>query len=48
MPEAMIIYRLHFEKNGQVYDWWNEFNSLSEEKSAQLECFKVLQNRTTQ
>lgn len=34
MPETMIIYRLFFEKNGKVDEWWNEYNNLTiEEKN---------------
>ncbi len=29
MPEAMIIYRLYFEKKGITDAWWSEFSSLS-------------------
>jgi hypothetical protein len=29
MPEAMIIYRLHFENIGMTEKWWNDFQSLS-------------------
>ena len=32
MPEAMIIYRLHFEKNGLTEKWWNAYKSLSEDE----------------
>lgn len=32
MPEAMIVYRLFFEKNGIVDEWWKAFSALSEEK----------------
>ena len=34
MPEAMIIYRLYFEKNGLTEKWWNEFLSLSNEEKS--------------
>lgn len=30
MPEAMIIYRLHYEKTGQTEQWWGLFQSLDE------------------
>ena len=30
MPEAMIIYRLFFEENGLVDDWWNAYGRLSD------------------
>ena len=29
MPEAFIIYRLHYEKNGLTEKWWQDFNKLS-------------------
>ncbi|WP_160684295.1 hypothetical protein [Clostridium sp. C2-6-12] len=32
MPEAMIIYRLHFENNGLTDKWWSCFSNLSSEK----------------
>lgn len=32
MPEAMIIYRLHYEQNGLVDEWWNAFSSLADEQ----------------
>jgi hypothetical protein len=32
MPEAMIVYRLFFEGNGIVDEWWNQFSRLSREK----------------
>lgn len=34
MPEAMIVYRLHFEANGIVDAWWKTFSSLSPEQLA--------------
>ena len=39
MPEAMIIYRLHYEENGVVDEWWNAFSALSEN---QLEIIKPI------
>ena len=36
MPETMIIYRNHFEKNGQVFQWHENFSNLSEDKLTQL------------
>lgn len=36
MPEAMIIYRMHFEENGQVFQWQEEFEKLPEHKLIQL------------
>lgn len=39
MPEAMIIYRLHYERNGLVNDWWKAFSSLSPTK---LELIKPI------
>lgn len=32
MPEAMIIYRLYFEKIGLTSKWWNDFNCLTDEQ----------------
>ncbi len=32
MPEAMIIYRLHFEENGLTDKWWESYTSLSDEE----------------
>jgi len=32
MPEAMIVYRLHFEENGLVDEWWEAFSRLPKEK----------------
>lgn len=32
MPEAMIIYRLHFENSGLVDKWWESFSALSDDK----------------
>jgi hypothetical protein len=32
MPEAMIIYRFYFEGIGLTDEWWNKFQSLSDEK----------------
>ena len=32
MPEAMIIYRLHYEEIGLTQEWWNKFNSLSDDQ----------------
>jgi len=29
MPEAMIIYRLHFEERGLTEEWWREYSALS-------------------
>ena len=30
MPEAMIIYRLYFEKLGMTSRWWEDFKTLTE------------------
>lgn len=32
MPEAMIIYRFHFEKIGLTEEWWEKFSSLPSSK----------------
>lgn len=32
MPEAMIIYRLYFEKMGLTDEWWKKYSNLSSEK----------------
>jgi hypothetical protein len=32
MPEAMIIYRLYYEKSGMTDAWWNTFSLLTPEK----------------
>lgn len=32
MPETMIIYRFYFEEVGLTDEWWNKFNSLTEEQ----------------
>lgn len=32
MPEALIVYRLHFEENGTTDKWWESFSSLSDKK----------------
>ena len=32
MPEALIIYRLYFEKIGTTEKWWNCFNNLPKDK----------------
>ena len=34
MPEAMIIYRLFFEKIGLTDDWWNAYTKLSDDQKA--------------
>ncbi len=34
MPEAMIVYRMHFKHNGTTQKWWNDFSALSDEKKA--------------
>lgn len=34
MPEAMIIYRFHYEENGLTNKWWNSFKELSPEERA--------------
>lgn len=39
MPEAMIVYRLHYESNGLTEAWWNAFSTLSSEK---MEIIKPL------
>ncbi len=32
MPEALIIYRMHFKENGTTEAWWNDFKNLTEEE----------------
>lgn len=32
MPEAMIIYRMHFEKSGLTDEWWKHYSALSEKQ----------------
>lgn len=32
MPEALIIYRLHFENNGITERWWSKYSSLNNEE----------------
>lgn len=32
MPEAMIIYRMYFEKNGLTDEWWKHYSALSKEQ----------------
>lgn len=32
MPEAMIVYRLHYEDDGSTEAWWNAFSTLPSEK----------------
>ena len=32
MPEALIIYRLHFENNGITEKWWSKYSSLNNEE----------------
>ena len=39
MPEAMIIYRMHYKNNGITEEWWNAFNSLPEGKLSELKKF---------
>ena len=34
MPEAMIIYRLYFEKIGMTDKWWNEYSQLTDDEKA--------------
>lgn len=34
MPEAMIIYRLHFEENGMTDEWWNAYSKLTEDEKS--------------
>lgn len=34
MPEAMIIYRLYFEKIGVTDKWWSEYSQLTDEEKA--------------
>lgn len=34
MPEAMIIYRMYFEKNGLTEEWWKHYKALSEQQLA--------------
>lgn len=36
MPEAMIIYRMHYKNSGITEEWWQAFNSLPEDKLVQL------------
>lgn len=36
MPEAMIIYRMHYKHNGTTEKWWQDFNSLNLEKLERL------------
>lgn len=36
MPEALIIYRFHFKKNGTTNAWWKAFSSLPPEKLSVL------------
>lgn len=42
MPEAMIIYRMFFEENGMVDDWWNAFQNLSE--SQRITAKKIIES----
>lgn len=39
MPEAMIIYRMHFENSGLTDEWWRHYSALSE---AQLAIIKPI------
>lgn len=39
MPEAMIIYRMHFENTGLTDEWWRHYSALSE---AQLAIIKPI------
>lgn len=39
MPEAMIIYRFHFEEKGTTDEWWDKFSALSD---SQLEIIKPI------
>jgi len=32
MPEAMIVYRMHFKNSGMTEQWWTDFNNLSPKK----------------
>lgn len=32
MPEAMIIYRMHFENNGLTDSWWGKYSALTDEE----------------
>lgn len=34
MPEAMIIYRMHFKMNGVTSEWWQALSSLPQDKLA--------------
>lgn len=34
MPEAMIIYRMHFENTGLTDEWWRHYSVLSENQLA--------------
>ena len=34
MPEAMIIYRLHFEEKGITDEWWKAYSNLTDEEKA--------------
>lgn len=36
MPEVFILYRNKFEENGLTQNWWNDFNSFSENEIAEL------------
>ena len=52
MPEAMIIYRLYFEKVGLTDQWWNEYSELNEEELAiinpiiESNCFSNIESQT--
>lgn len=36
MPEAMIIYRFHFEELGLTDEWWSAFSKLSQQQKDQV------------
>ena len=36
MPEAMIIYRFYYKKNGIEPQWWEDFNNLTDGKKEEL------------
>ena len=53
MPEAMIIYRLYFEKIGVTDRWWNEYSQLTDEEKniinpiIESNDFDDIENKTT-
>lgn len=42
MPEALIIYRFHFENDGTTDLWWHDFNNLNKQEKKQAK--KIIEN----